>query len=84
MDLTPRQHELLEAAQTRRRLREQLTIEELSEFLDVSIRTIQRMHRYGQGPPRIKRGHRLVYPIADLLVWSPVHLGRDRVDHPPT
>ena len=76
MDLTSRQHELLEAARTRRRLREQLTIEELSEFLAVSVRTIQRMHKYGQGPLRIKRGHRLVYPIADLLVWWPVHLSR--------
>lgn len=79
MDLTPRQHELIEAARNRRRLRDHLTIEELSEFLLVSIRTIQRMHANDQGPPRNRKSQRLVYPIADLLRWLP-HLGQDKAD----
>jgi hypothetical protein len=79
MDLTPRQHELIEAARTRRRMRELVTIEELSEFLAVSIRTIQRMHANDQGPSRIRYSHRLVYPVAGLLRWLP-HLERNTVD----
>ena len=76
MDLTQRQREILETARTRRRLVDHLTIEELSEFLAVSIRTIQRMHATGQGPPRIRRSHRHIYPISDLLQW----LGQNKVD----
>jgi hypothetical protein len=70
MDLTLRQHDLIEATRTRRwLLRELFTIEELSELLGVSIRTIQRMHTNGQA--RRRRSYRLVYPIADLLRWLP-------------
>jgi Helix-turn-helix domain len=69
MDLTPRQHDLIEATRTRRWLHELLTIEELSEFLGVSIRTIQRMHTNRQGPPRRRKSYRLMYPIPALLDW---------------
>ena len=69
MDLTPRQHELIEATRTRRWLYELFTIEELSEFLGVSIRTIQRMHAAGKGPPRRRKSYRLMYPIPALLDW---------------
>ena len=76
MDLTPRQREILETARTRRHIVDHLTIEELSEFLAVSIRTIQRMHATGRGPRRIPRSHRLIYPVPDLLQW----LGNNKVD----
>jgi hypothetical protein len=63
MDLTPRQQDLIEATRSRGWLSELFTIEELSEFLGVSIRTIQRMHANGQGPPRRRKSYRLMYPI---------------------
>jgi hypothetical protein len=69
MDLTPRQQELIEGTRTHGWLHELFTIEELSEFLGVSIRTIQRMHAHGQGPRRIRKSYRLMYPIPDLLDW---------------
>jgi hypothetical protein len=69
MDLTPRQQDLIEATRSRGWLSELFTIEELSEFLGVSIRTIQRMHANGQGPPRRRKSYRLMYPIPALLDW---------------
>jgi predicted DNA-binding transcriptional regulator AlpA len=72
MTLNDGQKELLNAAKVRSQLRELLTIEELSKFTGLSVRTIQRMHQNGQGPRRIRRGHRLVYPVADLLMWLTV------------
>ncbi len=69
MELTPAQHEVLRGARARRRLRDLITIEELSGFLRISVRTLQRMHASGQGPPRIRRSHPLVYPVSELIPW---------------
>jgi predicted DNA-binding transcriptional regulator AlpA len=75
MILNDEQKELLNAAKVRSQLRDLLTIEELSKFTGISVRSIQRMHQNGQGPRRIRRGHRLVYPVADLLMWLAVTTG---------
>lgn len=78
MDLTESQEQLLQVAQTRShwRLRDVLTVEELASFLSVSVRSIRRIEADGQGPPRQKRQHRLVYPVPELLRWLPTFQNR--------
>src|SRR4051794_40817552 len=67
--LNPKQRELIETAASRRELTKGLSIEELSAFLGVSVRTIQGCHTHGNGPPRKRRSHKLVYPIPELMEW---------------
>src|SRR4051812_1369624 len=69
MEFTPAQHEVLRRAQTRLRYRNSLTIEDLSEFLGISVRTIQRMHASGKGPPRLRWSHRFVYRVSKVTEW---------------
>jgi hypothetical protein len=58
MELTTKQHELLEAVRTRQKAPNQLSIEEFAIFLGVSVRTIRRRHAHGKAlgknPKRVR------------------------------
>jgi hypothetical protein len=46
-----------------------ITIQDLSGVLSRSIRTIRLLHQKGEGPPRVKHGHRMKYLINDVREW---------------
>ena len=73
MHLDSSQQEILETARLRRRAQNLLSIEELAQFLESSVRSIRRLHAAGMGPPRIRRSRRLMYPVPNLLEWLPTY-----------
>jgi hypothetical protein len=88
MELNSSQQEIVEAARLRRRAQNLLSIQELSQFLELSVRSIRRLHAAGMGPPRIRRSRRLMYPVPRLLEWLPTFgglkmLSQDRAECPP-
>jgi hypothetical protein len=69
MELTTKQHELLDALKTRRDKPNLMSVEEFAEFLGVSVRTVRRRQALGKNPPRIWRNHGHRYPVAGVLAW---------------
>lgn len=46
-----------------------LTKQQLAKYLDRSTRTLDRLHENREGPPRIKMGSLVIYPIAGINNW---------------
>ena len=46
-----------------------LSIEELSEYLDVPIKTLYEWHQSGKGPSAVRVGRRLRYLVCDVRYW---------------
>lgn len=74
MDLDLNQQEILNLLGSRRKAPNLFTVEELAQFLYVSVRSVRRMHVAGVAPPRTRRSKRLMYPVAGVLAWLPGHL----------
>ena len=74
MKLDDNQNKLLGMVITRSKAQGLFSIDELAEFLEVSVRSIRRMHVRGGAPPRLRRGKRLMYPSDEVLAWLPKYL----------
>ena len=81
MDLDANQKEILKLLASRWKAQNLFSVEELAQFLEVSIRTIRRMHAAGVAPPRIRRSKRFMYPKDGVLAWLPGYLFAD-AGHP--
>ena len=46
-----------------------LSVEQVSELLTVSRRTLCRWHRLRRGPPRIKIGRKVFYRRSSVYAW---------------
>ena len=44
-------------------------VEELSEYLDVPIKTLYEWHQSGKGPSAVRVGRRLRYLVCDVRYW---------------
>ena len=44
-------------------------VEELSEYLDVPIKTLYEWHQSGKGPSAVRVGRRLRYLVCDVRSW---------------
>jgi predicted DNA-binding transcriptional regulator AlpA len=44
-------------------------VEELSEYLDVPIKTLYEWHQGGKGPSAVRVGRRLRYLVCDVRSW---------------
>jgi excisionase family DNA binding protein len=69
MQLDANQQELLGLVCTRRKAQNLFTIEELAQFMNISARTIRRMHAAGLGPPRFRRSRRICYSVESVIEW---------------
>ncbi|WP_151083002.1 helix-turn-helix transcriptional regulator [Nocardioides cynanchi] len=54
---------------TRGGLEPLIGVEELSEYLDVPIKTLYEWHQGGKGPPAVRVGRRLRYLVCDVRSW---------------
>jgi hypothetical protein len=79
MDLDENQKEILKLLGSRWKAQNLFSVEELAQFLEVSVRSIRRMHAAGVAPPRIRRSRRLMYPVNGVLAWLPGYLSADAV-----
>jgi Helix-turn-helix domain len=79
MELDANQKEILNVLGSRWKAQNLFSVEELAQFLEVSVRSIRRMHAAGVDPPRIRRSRRLMYPVNDVLAWLPGYLSTDPV-----
>lgn len=52
-----------------------LTRDEMAERLDVSVRTLDRSHRLGRGPPRFKIGRKWLYRVRAYRDWIEANEG---------
>jgi Helix-turn-helix domain len=77
MDLDANQKEILNLLGSRWKAQNLFTIEELAQFLEVSVRSIRRLHAAGVAPPRIRRSGRLMYPKDGVLAWLPGYISPD-------
>jgi len=77
MELDANQKEILKLLGSRWKAQNLFSVEELAQFLEVSVRTIRRMHAADVAPPRIRRSGRLMYPVNDVLAWLPGYLSFD-------
>jgi hypothetical protein len=77
MDLDANQREILKLLGSRRKAQNLFSVEELARFLEVSVRSIRRLHAVGAAPPRIRRSRRLMYPMNGVLAWLPGYLSDD-------
>jgi hypothetical protein len=77
MELDENQKELLKFLSSRGKAQNLFSVEELAQFLEVSVRSIRRMHAAGIAPPRIRRSRRLMYPVNGVLGWLPGYLSAD-------
>jgi excisionase family DNA binding protein len=60
-----------------------LTVEQLARELHVSRRTVDRMHRSGQGPPRVRIGHRrLLCERTAVATWIAEQQAEFHEEHP--
>jgi hypothetical protein len=82
MDLDEKQKELLKVLGSRGKAQNLFSVEELAQFLEITVRTIRRMHAAGVAPPRIRRSRRLMYPVSGVLDWLPTYIASD-ADDPP-
>ena len=80
MDLDANQKEILKLLGSRWKAQNLFSVEELAQFLEVSVRSIRRMHAAGVAPPRIRRSGRLMYPVNGVLAWLPGHLSADAAE----
>ncbi|MEU6137595.1 helix-turn-helix domain-containing protein [Nocardioides sp. NPDC047086] len=55
-----------------------LCVEELSDYLDVPIKTLYEWHQAGKGPCAVRVGRRLRYMVCDVRTW----LAAQRTDTP--
>ena len=46
-----------------------LTREQAAHEIGVSVRTLNRRHAEGSGPPRIKHGRKVAYRLSQLHKW---------------
>jgi DNA-binding transcriptional regulator YiaG len=67
MELTTKQHELLDAVKTRRHKPNLMSFEEFAEFLGVSVRTLRRRQALEKNPPRFWHNHGYRYPVDGVL-----------------
>jgi excisionase family DNA binding protein len=44
-------------------------VEELSEYLDVPVKTLYEWHQSGKGPAAVRVGRRLRYLLCDVRSW---------------
>jgi hypothetical protein len=77
MDFDANQEEILKRLASRWKAQNLFSVEELAQFLEVSVRSIRRMHAAGVAPPRIRRSKRLMYPANDVLAWLPGYISSD-------
>jgi hypothetical protein len=77
MDLDANQQQILKLLSSRGKAQNLFAVDELAQFLEVSVRSIRRMHAAGIAPPRIRRSRRLMYPKDGVLAWLPGHLSVD-------
>jgi hypothetical protein len=77
MDLDANQKEILNVLGSRWKAQNLFSVEELAQFLEVSVRSIRRLHAAGVAPPRIRRSGRLMYPVNDVLAWLPGYISPD-------
>ena len=54
---------------------ELLTRDEMAERLGVSVRTLDRSHRLGRGPPRFKIGRKWLYRVRAYRDWIEANEG---------
>lgn len=47
-----------------------VTEDQLAQRWHMSPRTLQRWRQEGKGPPYLKLGGRVVYPLAEVEVWE--------------
>ena len=83
MDLDANQKEILNLLGSRWKAQNLFSVEELAQFLEVSVRTIRRMHAAGVAPPRIRRSRRSMYPKDGVLAWLPGYLSAEPVQPNP-
>lgn len=57
-----------------------LTADELSERIGVSVSKLRRMRAEGGGPPFVKLGQHVRYPVRELLKWEQTHVQRHTSD----
>jgi hypothetical protein len=46
-----------------------LRLQEAADYIRMSQPGLQRLHRLGEGPPRIKKGRAVFYPVRMLDAW---------------
>jgi Helix-turn-helix domain len=74
MDLDENQKEILTLLGSRWKAQNLFSVDELAQFLEISVRSIRRMHAAGTAPPRIRRSRRMMYPVNGVLSWLPGYL----------
>ena len=79
MDLDANQKQILSLLGSRWKAQDLFSVGELAQFLEVSVRSIRRLHAAGVAPPRIRRSGRLMYPVNGVLAWLPGYLSADPV-----
>jgi len=62
-------HDYTEAEDPPDELPRLLTPDELSDYLGVPIRTLDRWRSQGTGPPFVRFGRAIRYPVPRLLLW---------------
>jgi predicted DNA-binding transcriptional regulator AlpA len=58
-------------------------LEELSEYLDVPVKTLYEWHQSGKGPAAVRVGRRLRYLLCDVRSWldgQRTHLAEERAE----
>ena len=50
-----------------------LTKPQAADFLKISVRTLDRRHAEGLGPPRVKHGSEIGYFKSSLILWLKSH-----------
>ncbi len=74
MELDANQNAILKLLGSRGKAQNLFSVEELAQFLEVSVRSIRRLHAAGAAPPRIRRSRRFMYPVEGVLGWMPEYL----------
>jgi hypothetical protein len=77
MELDANQKEILNLLGSRWKAQNLFSVEELAQFLEVSVRSVRRLLAAGVAPPRIRRRRRLMYPVNDVLAWLPGYISPD-------
>lgn len=49
---------------------QRLTVEELAEREDVTVRTVYKWNRENTGPRYMRIGRRAVYKLSDVIAWE--------------